>query len=239
MTGPFIDSIGIISGSCLGALFGRKIPKTIQEKLPLVFGCISMGIGVSMIVKIHNLTPVVLALLIGTILGMLCRLEEGVNNFGSLSRRIVERLFKPPGNGITDEIFAEKFAAMVVLFGFSGVSFMGAVTEGLTGDFTLLTVKALLDFFTAAIFAISLGFALASTFVIQLTVQTILLFAAMQIAPYMNEIVMGDFSAVGGIIMLATGFNICGLLQFPLTSMLPSLILIIPLSTFWMNHFAA
>ncbi len=44
-----------------------------------------------------------------------------------------------------------------MLFCFSGVGIMGALTEGMTGDATLLLVKAIMDLFTALVFAISLG----------------------------------------------------------------------------------
>ncbi|MGK3430146.1 DUF554 family protein, partial [Klebsiella pneumoniae] len=42
-----------------------------------------------------------------------------------------------------------------------------------------------------------------------------------------------DFTACGGIIMLATGFRLCGIRAFPTANMLPSLILVMPFSAAW------
>ena len=44
---------------------------------------------------------------------------------------------------------------------------------------------------------------------------------------------MADFSACGGLIMLATGFRICGIKQFPVADMIPALVLVMPFSWAW------
>ena len=235
MIGPIMDSIGIVLGSILGSLWGKRIPESLRNRLPLVFGCVAMGIGVSMIVQVNNLTPVIISILLGTIIGELLKLESGINYFGHFARRIVNQFKTKTEGEINLEEYSEKFASMIILFGFSGVAVVGAITEGLTGDASLLVVKSLLDFLTAIIFATSLGFALAATSLLQFIVQASLFWGAVLIAPYMNDTVMGDFSAVGGFVMLATGFNICRVAQFPVTSMLPSLVLSLPLSSLWLS----
>nr|VXZ90171.1 Protein of uncharacterised function (DUF554) [Klebsiella pneumoniae] len=45
-----------------------------------------------------------------------------------------------------------------------------------------------------------------------------------------NPSMIADFTACGGIIMLATGFRLCGIRAFPTANMLPSLILVMPFS---------
>jgi hypothetical protein len=49
---------------------------------------------------------------------------------------------------------------------------------------------------------------------------------------------LADFSACGGVIMLATGLRICGIKIFPIVNMLPALILVMPISALWARLFA-
>ena len=70
-----------------------------------------------------------------------------------------------PSSMHSQEEFLSKFVAIVVLFSFSGTGIFGAMNEGMSGNFDILIVKSFLDFFTAMIFATSLGISVASIFV--------------------------------------------------------------------------
>ena len=50
--------------------------------------------------------------------------------------------------------------------------------------------------------------------------------------------VFGRFTRVMGIIMLATGFRLCGIRAFPTANMLPSLLLVMPFSAAWQQLIA-
>ena len=97
----------------------------------------------------------------------------------------------------------------------------------------LLFSKAILGFFTAAIFAAGLGIMVALVAVPQFLVMIILFFSAVMIMPLTNEIMFADFTTCGGVLMLATGFRISGIKWFPIANMIPAMILIMPFS--WMG----
>jgi hypothetical protein len=111
------------------------------------------------------------------------------------------------------------------------------MSEGMTGDPTLLIVKAILDLFTAPIFASTMGLSVGILVVPQFAVQGILYYASSLILPLTTPDMLADFSACGGLIMLATGFRICGIKQFPVASMIPALLLVMPLSHLWATLF--
>jgi uncharacterized membrane protein YqgA involved in biofilm formation len=106
----------------------------------------------------------------------------------------------------------------------------------MTGDPTLLIVKAILDFFTAPIFASTMGLSVGVLVVPQFAVQSLLYLCASQIMPLTTPDMLADFSACGGMIMLATGFRICSIKQFPVANMIPALILVMPLSWLWASY---
>jgi len=123
--------------------------------------------------------------------------------------------------------------ALGVLFCVSGSGVFGALNEGMTGDATLLIVKAILDFFTSAIFAASLGLSVAILAVPQLAVQAALFFGASLLLPWTTPEMIADFSASGGLVLLATGLRICEIRQFAVANLIPSMFLVMPLSALW------
>ncbi len=211
---------------------GPKLKPAMRERMPMVFGCASMGLGIAMIIKVKFLAPVVLALVLGSVFGEVVQLESGIQRFAGLSRKLIEKISRPTG-GISQEEFLDKFVALLVLFSLSGTGIYGALTEGMTGDSTLLIVKSILDLFTAPIFASTMGFTVAILVIPQFAVQGLLFLAAQLILPLTTPDMLADFSACGGLIMLATGFRICGIKPFPVGNMIPAFVLVMPLSHLW------
>lgn len=109
--------------------------------------------------------------------------------------------------------------------------------EGMTGDPSILIAKSFLDFFTAMIFACSLGVAVAVISAPMLVIQLLLATCAALILPLTTPAMMADFSAVGGLLLLATGLRICGIKMFAVVNMLPALLLAMPLSAAWAGVF--
>ncbi|MFR4095572.1 MAG: DUF554 domain-containing protein [Escherichia coli] len=178
----------------------------------------------------HNLPPIALAIIVGTIIGGLLNIEKWIERAGTTLRtplNVFSGAVQPAWCGR----FYESFIAVLILF--CGTGIFGALTEGMTGDPTILLTKSILDFFTAAIFASTLGYIITVIFIPQLIVFVILFFAATFIMALINPSMIADFTACGGIIMLATGFRLCGIRAFPTANMLPSLILVMPFSAAW------
>jgi Uncharacterized membrane protein, possible Na+ channel or pump len=71
----------------------------------------------------------------------------------------------------------------------------------------------------------------------QLLIQLSLFALAAYIMPLTNEQLIADFSAVGGLIMLATGFRIAKIKSFAVANMLPAIIIVMPLSALWSRIF--
>jgi uncharacterized membrane protein YqgA involved in biofilm formation len=234
MIGPLVNGASIVVGGLAGASLGKRIGENLRTRLPLVFGVASLGLGVAMVVRVRTLPPVVLALLLGTIIGELLHLEDGIQRLAARAKWLVERFARPP-EGLTEDEFIEKFVALLVLFAASGTGVFGALSEGMTGDSSLLLVKSLLDLFTAAIFATGLGASVAALCLPQLAVQGILFLLATRLLPLTTPHLVADFSAVGGLIMIATGFRIAGIKPFAVANMLPALFIAMPITALWLR----
>ena len=113
----------------------------------------------------------------------------------------------------------------------------GAMNEGMTGDASILIVKSFLDFFTAMIFATSLGYAVSTIFIPQILLQLVFAYSAVFIIPFVTPEIRADFAATGGVLMIAAGFRICNIQMFHVANMLPALFLAMPISMAWHYFF--
>ena len=232
LIGPYVNGTAVVVGGLIGAFLGTRMPERLRTALPLTFGLASMGLGIMLVVKVTHMPAVVLAMVLGAMLGELVYLERGIGKVAKVARSLVDRVF-PPVEGLSHEEFMERFVAILVLFCASGTGIFGSMHEGMTGDPSILYIKAILDLFTSAIFATALGYAVATIAIPQLAIQLGLAALATLILPLTNPGMMADFSAAGGLIMLATGLRICGIKMFPVANMLPALLLVMPFSALW------
>ena len=94
--GVICNVLAVILGGILGSLGGKKLSEEFKQKLILIFGICSMGIGISSIVLMQNMPAVVLALILGTILGILTHLGQRIENGGKRLAGLI------PGQGDID-----------------------------------------------------------------------------------------------------------------------------------------
>ncbi|EEW2109049.1 DUF554 domain-containing protein [Escherichia coli] len=237
LTGPYVNGAAVIVGGLFGALIGTRIPDRVKTALPLTFGLCSVGLGINLVIKVKYMPAVVLAMVIGAIIGEIFFLEKQIGRVAGTTRGLINRIF-PPVQGLTHDEFTEKFVAILVLFCASGTGIFGAMHEGMTGDPSILYIKTVLDLFTAAIFATMLGFSVMTIGVPLIIVQVALAMLAVYILHLITPDMMADFSCAGGLIMVATGLRICNIKAFPVANMLPGLILVMPISALWASLFA-
>ena len=105
----------------------------------------------------------------------------------------------------------------------------------MTGNVTILMSKSVLDFFTALIFACSLGIITSVIAVPQFLIFLCLFLLAKLIYPLTTPAMINDFKACGGFILLATGLRIARIKEFPIADMIPSMVLVMPVSAFWVS----
>ena len=225
--GVIVNCLSVVLGGLAGAAFGHKLTAEMKEKLNLVFGLSSMGIGISAIMLMQNMPAVVLALILGTILGVAVHLEQRIGRAGAAMQRLI------PGASEMDDAASALLVTTIVLFCSSGTGIYGAIVSGMSGDHSILIAKSILDFFTAMIFACQLGAVTALVAVPQLVIFLLLFFCAKLIYPLTTPTMINDFKACGGLIMLATGLRIARLKSFPIADMIPAMVLVWFTSALW------
>lgn len=234
--GPFINGGAIVLGSVVGSLVAHRMPERLRTGMPLTFGAASMAMGTVLIAHVAHMPVMVISSILGAFVGELIFLESGIGLVGGLAKRLVGKVAPTP-RGITHEAFIQSFVAILILFCTSGAGIFGALNEGMTGDPSVLLAKAFLDLPTAAIFATTLGISVATIALPQVAIQLGLLYGAGLLMPLTTPDMVADFSATGGVMMLATGLRICGIKMFPIGNMLPGLLFAMPISALWVRFF--
>lgn len=152
--GVLTNCAAVLLGGVLGTALGKVLPEDLKDNLPTLFGLCSIGIGINSVIKVSGMTAVVLALLVGFTVGHLLHLEYWTSKF---FQKLVHVLHLGG-----DEIDMDFYITAVALFCCSGFGWYSTLTEGITGDPSLLMSKAVLDGFTAMIFASTLGAAICA-----------------------------------------------------------------------------
>ena len=225
--GVICNVLAIALGGIVGAKCGSRLTQEFKDKLNLVFSVCAMGIGIQSVILMQNMPAVILAMILGSVLGIVLHLGRRIEHAGIR----MAALF--PGNGQSDDTDRSLMVTAIVLFCASGTGIYGSIVSGMSGDHTILIAKSVLDFFTAVIFACSLGMAVSAIAIPQLILFLILFFCARLIYPLTTPSMINDFKACGGLILLATGLRIARVRDYPVADMIPAMILVWPLSYAW------
>lgn len=228
--GVIVNVLAVVIGGLLGTVIGPKLSQRLKDTLYLVFGISSMGIGITSVVKMQNMPAVILAFIVGTIIGVVLHLQDRIQRGGQLMQKGMAKVL-PVGK--LDADASALLVTAIVLFCVSGTGIYGSIYSGISGDHSILIAKSILDLFTAMIFACSLGPVTSLVAVPQAVVFLILFFSARLIFPLTTETMVNDFKACGGLIMIATGFRIARIHDFPIADMIPSMLLVWFTSALW------
>ena len=222
--GVLTNVASVVIGGLLGSLLSNKISDTFKNTMTMVFGFCSLAMGISSVILMRNMPAVIFSVILGTMIGLLLDLQGRILRGAG---KILSRL------NLGDDLDEGLLLTALVLFCASGTGIFGSLTAGMTGDHSILLAKSLLDLFTALIFACNLKKATCLIGIPQLIILGALFFSARLIYPLTSDVMIDDFKAVGGVVLLATGFNILKVKEVPLADMIPAMVLAMPLSSLW------
>lgn len=234
--GVIINALSVVVGGVIGTFAGHKLTPKFKENINMVFGLCSMGMGIGTIFLMENMPAVVFSIIIGTACGLSIHLGEQINRAAGGMQRFISKFIKTDNSNLSQEEFMATLVTVIVLFCASGTGIYGSIISGMNGDHSILIAKSILDLFTALIFACTLGMVVSIIALPQFVIFLLLFLCARLVFPLTAPFMINDFKACGGFIMLATGFRMVKLKMFPTADMIPSMIIIMPLSRIWVTY---
>ena len=212
MTGTVINIITVLIGGTLGLLFGTRLPERLKKTVVAGLALFTFAMGVQMFLKTGNPLIVLGALLIGALLGEWWRIEDGLQGLG---KKLEERFAAIDESTVADtdgsSRFVRGFLTASLLFCVGPMTILGSIQDGLTGEYELLAVKAVLDGFAALAFASTLGVGVLFSTIVILAYQGGISLLAGQLNAIITAPMMDEMTAIGGVILM--GLAISSLLE--------------------------
>lgn len=215
----------VFSGGLVGTVCGKYISDETKDVLTTVFGLAAIGNGIMSLIKGNAMPPVILALIVGTFIGQGLQLEKRVK---SALKLVLDR---SPFSA--SRIDMNEYVTVVAVFCASGFGIYGALIEGMSKDSSILLSKSIMDFFTAVLFAGTMGAAVSLVAFPQLVIFMSLFFLAKLIVPLTTPELLNDFMACGGIMTIAVGLRVAKIKDIPLINMIPALVLVMLFCRGW------
>ncbi len=218
LLGTFVNMILVISGGLIGLFLGSRFPKKLSDSLMKALGLCTLLIGISGLSKGENQLITIISIAIGTVIGELLDLDGKLTDLGDS----IEKRFKKDSDNVT---IAEGFVNASLLFCVGAMAIVGSLQSGLVGDNSMIYTKSLLDFTAAIIFASTLGVGvLLSAFPILIYQGGIVLLAHF-LAPFLTDVVIGDMTATGSLIIIGLALNMLGITKLKVMNMVPAIFL--------------
>ncbi|SNB68578.1 DUF554 domain-containing protein [Thermoflexus hugenholtzii] len=217
MVGTLINVATVVAGSGAGLLVGSRLPERIRQTVLSGLGLITLVIGMSMALQTRNPLLMLASLLLGGVIGELLGLEERLQ---ALGRYLETRVSGHSGEG---SAFVKGFVTASLVFCVGPMTILGSIQDGLTGNYTLLAIKATLDGFASLAFSASLGIGVMFAALTVLIYQGALTLGAGLVKAVLTEAMITEMTAVGGTMILGIGLLLLDLKRVRVASFLPGL----------------
>jgi uncharacterized protein len=219
MKGTFLNVIAILTGSILGVLFGSRLSERLKTTMLSGMGIFTAAVGMQMFLKTENALIVLGAIMLGALLGDWLKIEERMLNLGIwLERRLT-------GNSEgASSLFVRGFLAASVLFCTGPMAVLGSISDGLSGDYLTLSIKAVLDGLLSVAFASTLGIGVAFSALPVGVYQGGISLVASQLNAIVSTAMMNELTATGGVLLIGIGISsMMELKQIRVGNFLPAL----------------
>jgi uncharacterized protein len=218
--GTLLNVATVLVGGLTGTFLGNRLPEKIRETVLHGLGLVTMAVGVQLTFKTNNILIVMGSILVGAILGEWWRLEDRLNGLGAWLQKRVE------GNGpARSATFVQGFVTASLVFCVGPMTILGSFQDGLTGTYTLLAIKSLLDGFAALAFASSLGIGVVFAALTILIYQGALTLLAGQVQTLLSQPMIAEMTATGGVLILAIGFLLLEIKRVRVANFLPAIVI--------------
>lgn len=198
MIGVWVNCATVVIGGVLGTLLRGGIQEHYRKTIHAGLALCVMLIGVSGAIKTSNVMIVIVSMVIGSLLGELAHIEDGLDKLGGWAQK---RFAKG------DTGFAAGFVNATLLFCVGAMAVVGSLEAGLTGKSDTLLAKAVLDGVSAMIFASTLGIGVAFSAIPLTLYQGGIALLANVLAPVMTDALIQEMSAVGSLLIIALSLN--------------------------------
>ena len=217
-----MNIVTVLIGGTLGTVLGNRLPDKMRQTVVFGLGLVTAIVGMQAALGTNNVLVIMGSVLFGGILGEWARIEDGLEALG----RWLEDRF----GGKDERSITRAFVTASLVFCVGPLTVVGSIQDGLTGDYSLLAIKSVLDGFAALAFAATMGPGVLLSILTIVVLQGGLSLASMSVGGVLGEVTrqtpwVVEMTAAGGVLMLGISLMLLELKKIRVANMLPAVLL--------------
>ncbi len=225
--GTIINSAAIACGGIIGLLGGRFMKPRYQETIQRTCGICVLFIGIAgameKMLRVSGSTLssgysvfITVCMVLGALMGELLNIERWFERFGEWLKR------KTHSSG--DGSFVDGFVTASLTVSVGAMAIVGALEDGITGDWSILAAKAVLDFIIILVMTCSMGKGCIFSAIPVLVFEGLITIFAVFVRPFMTDLALSYISLVGSILIFCVGLNLVWDKRIRVANLLPAIL---------------
>lgn len=226
--GTIINVAGILAGGLIGLVFGKFMTARYQDTLTMACGVSVIFLGIAgTMEKMMTITDqglksggtmmIIGSFMIGSLIGEWLNIEHHLETFGCW-------LKAKTGSG-GDSRFVDGFVTASLTVCIGAMAVVGAIQDGIYGDYSILAAKAILDLIIILVMTASMGKGCLFSAIPVGLFQGFITLLAKLIQPFMTEAALNNLSLTGSMLIFCVGVNLIWGKKVKVANMLPTLLI--------------
>lgn len=228
--GTLINAAAIVVAGIAGVAGKKFIKERYQETMLKATGFAVMFLGAAgSLAKILVIEDggksisttgtinIVISLALGALIGEIIDIDGLFNRFGAWLRH------KTGNDG--DNSFINGFVSASLIVGIGAMGIMGAISDGIYGDYSILAAKATIDFVIILVMAASMGKGCAFSALTVIATQGSITALAAAFGGLLTDPMLDNIAMTGNILIFCIGVNLVKENTIKVANLLPALII--------------
>lgn len=225
--GTAINAVGILAGGIAGLIIGKGLAKRFQDILMSALGISVVFISIAGAIKeifiitgerisTQGTLMIIFSLVAGALVGEIIDIETRTVQFGEW--------LKKKTNNKKDSLFVDGFVMGSLTVCVGAMAVIGAINDGISGDYSILLTKAILDAVIILVMTTSYGKGCIFSVIPVVLFQGSITILAKLILPIMTVQALSNLSLVGSILIFCVGINLAFGKRIKVANLLPSIV---------------
>jgi hypothetical protein len=216
LLGTVVNVAAIAVGTLIGLALKQRLPERITSIVMQGLGLVTALIGVKMIIVTENVLVVLVSIVVGGVFGELLHIEARLDAFGA---KVEAKFSREKGT------FAKAFVTSSLLYCVGPMAILGALQDGLRGDYSILLTKSGLDGVASVAFASTLGVGVLFSAIPLALYQGGITVGASMLEPFLSSSIVNAMTATGGLLILGIALNILQVTKIRVGNLLPAILI--------------
>lgn len=219
LTGSYINVVLVLVGGALGLLLKKGLPERVSDAVMKALGLCVLYIGIDGCLEGSNALIAVISMAVGTVFGSAVDLDKHMNNFAAK----VEKKLSKKSDGKTN--MAQGMISATLLYCVGAMAVVGSLDSGISGDYSTLATKSVIDGVSSIVLASTLGYGVLLSVVPLFVYQGGITLLAGVVAPFLSDYTVAHMTCVGSLLIIAIALNMLGITKIKVMNSLPAVFL--------------